>query len=250
MLFLVGTGISFDDLSISALEKCKECTLYIERYTTLVTDEKVRYLSKITGKEIQEVRRADLEENAKKIVESAKRGNIAILVGGDPLTATTHKILFLEARRKGVQVRVLHSSSAISATIGSSGLDFYRFGQVCTIPRWSSNYKPVSFYEVIERNSRDNLHSLILLDYYPERESTLEIGTAIEELEAAEMHYKRGIIRDDTQIFVMQNIALDNEKITITTIGEVGEIEGGMASIILPAKLSEIEEEVTGAMKG
>ncbi len=51
--------------------------------------------------------------------------------------------------------------------MGESGLDFYRFGQICTIPRWSEHYKPVSFYETIETNLTNGHHSILLLDYDP-----------------------------------------------------------------------------------
>ncbi len=249
MLFLVGTGIAYNDISIRAAERCKGCDVYIERYTSLVDDEKVRYLSELFGKKISFLNREDLEEKAKEIVARAASKNIAILVGGDPLTATTHKILFIEAKKQSVGVEVLHSSSAISAITGESGLDFYRFGQVCTIPRWSDRYKPVSFYETIERNLSHNLHSLVLLDYYPEKGSTLSLHDAVNELLAAEEFYKKGIIEGGTKVMTMRNIGLSNQEVKMTTIEEAkAEVASGMFAVIFPAKLSEVEKETIDGM--
>jgi diphthine synthase len=251
MLFLVGTGMSYDDISVRALEICKGCTLYIEKYTSLVDDQKIERLSKLAGKSISVLSREDLEDRASATVSMAKGKDIAILVGGDPLTATTHKILMIEARKQGIKVKVLHSSSAIPAIIGESGLDFYRFGQICTIPRWTDRYKPVSFYETIDRNLSANLHSLVLLDYYPENRSTLPTAEAVKELEAAEASYKKGIIAGATKMFLMQDIGLDSQKITVTDIGAARNMQGsGMAAIIFPARMSAIEEETVKSVTG
>ena len=150
MLFLIGLGLSKDDLTLAALEACKNChRLYLDRHTSRVDRATTDYISDTAGKDISDLARQDMEEGAKVLVSSASGKDIAILCGGDPLMATTHKILLIEAARQGVEVRVIHSNSIITAAIGESGLDFYRFGKVCTIPKWSQSYKPVSFYETI-----------------------------------------------------------------------------------------------------
>ena len=244
MLFLVGTGVSSRDISVAAIEACGKSELYIERYTSLVSRQRIEYLNKLLGKEITELSREDLEEGARGTVAKAAAKDIAILVGGDPLAATTHKILMIEARKQGIEAKVIHASSVVQSAIGESGLDFYRFGQVCTIPRWTDRYKPVSFYETIERNIAANLHSLVLLDYYPEREGTLPVRDAITELFEAEAKYRKGIIADTTTILLMYDVGTDEQKAILTNIGAAkGANEGRMAIIIIPARLSGVEEE-------
>ncbi len=44
-----------------------------------------------------------MEENASDMVKRAATKDIAILVGGDPLMATTHKILYIEAEKQHVK---------------------------------------------------------------------------------------------------------------------------------------------------
>ncbi len=251
MLFLVGTGVSYNDISVQAVETCRNCELYIERYTSLVDDRKVEYLEGLLGRKISTLSREDLEDRAKETVEKANGKDIAILVGGDPLTATTHKILLIEAKKQGVKTKILHSSSAIPAIMGESGLDFYRFGQICTISRWTDSYKPVSFYETIERNMAANLHSLILLDYYPEKGTTLSAQEAVKELEAAENSYKKGIIDGNARIMLVQDIGTDKQKLIMTTMDAAESTKGWqMATIIIPAKLSKIEEETLNSIMG
>lgn len=249
MLFLVGTGLSYDDISVGAIEACRKCNLYFEGYTSMVDNGKIDRLTGLIGKRPKALERAALEEDLGKIILEAKENDVAILTGGDPLTASTHKIAFIEARKQGVEVKVFHSSGILSAAIGESGLDFYRFGQVCTIPRWSSNYKPVSFYETISNNLSRGLHSLVLLDYFPERRGTLDLSDAVIQLEAAEAHYKKGIISAETKLFVMHNISLEGQSVSVKRLSDLRETpEGGMDSIIIPARMSKIEEETVAGM--
>ena len=115
-----------------------------------------------------------------------------MLIGGDPLMATTHKILFIEAKKRNVEVEIVHSNSVLTAAIGESGLDFYRFGAIATIPKWSAHYTPVSFYETLQKNMQNNLHSLLLLDYSQELAASLSIKDSIDILEKAEKQLQIG----------------------------------------------------------
>ncbi|HUY70243.1 MAG TPA: diphthine synthase [Candidatus Baltobacteraceae bacterium] len=250
MLFLVGTGLAKKDISYNAIEICKNCELFVDRYTATIDQEKLDFLAEIIGRRIHELTRSDLEEESKEIVERARHADIAVLVGGDPLIATTHKILFIEAKKRDVPVHVLHASSIASAIIGESGLDFYRFGPICTISRWSEKYKPTSFYETIQRNMQSNLHSLVLLDYDIETAASLSLKDTASILEAAEAKHRQGIITPDTQIFIMHNISIDGEQKRLTTFSEVKGIafKSGMTAIILPGKISDIEREIMGCI--
>ncbi len=60
-------------------------------------------------------------------VAKDKEGSYAFLVVGDAFCATTHSDLFLRAAQIGVEVRVMHNASIISA-VGCCGLQVYRFG--------------------------------------------------------------------------------------------------------------------------
>lgn len=249
MLFLVGIGLSGKDISLRAIEVCKACDLFVDRYTSSIDDKRIEMIENLMGRRVEELSRRDMEDDAKVLVSRASTADMAVLVGGDPLMATTHKILFMEAKRQGVGIGVVHSASILSAAIGESGLDFYRFGQVSTVPKWSEHYSPVSFYEVVRRNKLNGLHSLLLLDYKQELGGSLSVKEAIDTLEEAEREYKSGIIRDDTKIVVLSNVSSEKAERVFTSIARAKELGmDGVSVIIIPAELTDIEKEAVASM--
>lgn len=252
MLYLIGSGIGESDISIGSIEACRRVSkVYYESYTGIIDESKARFLSGKIGKALEGLDRSGLEENSMHVIKEAKSADIAIIFPGDPLIATTHKTIFINAKKENVQVETMHSSSVLSAAIGESGLDFYRFGKVATISRWTDNYKPVSFYESLEVNFSNNLHTLLLLDYIPERGSSMQLGEAARILMEAENHYGKGIIKRSTRVFAMMNLGAKGQKKLYMSMDDMAKAapENGPACIIIPAKLSEIEEEVISSMQ-
>ncbi len=253
MLNMVGTGMSDKGISLDALEACSSCSkIYIDRYTSTISERKLKELERLIGKNATELSRSEMEEKAGRLIEEAARQDIAILTGGDPLIATTHKILFIAAKKRGVTVAVYHSGSIVSAAMGESGLDFYRFGSVITIARWSEHYKPTSFYRTIENNQKANLHTLLLLDYDGRAESSIGIKEAVAALMAAEKENRAGIIRPGSKIIVMSNISQKGSRKRLTSISSALKMpdEKGQAVIIMPAKLTDIEMETIDSIYG
>ncbi len=250
LLYLIGLGLSRGDLPQRALGIIKRCTTYVEEYTSFVEEGYLKEIEKDSGKDIGRLSRGDLEEGAGQLVKEAEEHDVAVLVGGDPLMATTHKILYIEAKRRGVQVEVLHAGSIIAAAMGESGLDFYRFGRVTTIPEWSERYKPVSFYETIERNLANGMHSLVLLDYSESKKSSMDLKAAFEELEAAEAHYRKGVIGDGTKIIVMMDVGHVGGRRTFCTFAEAKKMNFGIgpALVIFPTKITDVEKEVMDSL--
>jgi diphthine synthase len=250
MIFLVGTGLSKGDLTQKAIETCAKGELFLDKYTSKVNGETLTAIKKSTGKVPTTLSRSEMEERAQELVEKAKEKDIVIIVGGDPLIATTHKILFLAARKKGVKVEVVHAGSIFTAAIGESGLDFYKFGKTFTIPKWSDHYKPVSFYETLMKNRSIGAHTLALLDYDSEKESSMAINEALAELESAEKQYGKGLVTDKTEIFVMSNLCQPNETKEYIRFGEAKakNHESGPALLIIPSQLSDIEREIVETM--
>ncbi len=250
MLFLIGLGLSKDDITLAALDACRQCKeLYVDRHTSRLGSATIEYITSATGKRAQDLTRQEMEEGARDLVASASGKDIAILCGGDPLMATTHKILLIEASKQKVETRIVHSNSIITAAIGESGLDFYRFGKVCTIPKWSLNYRPVSFYETIHNNLTNDAHTLILLDYDSKSEATISIKEAMATLEEAEKIYRKGVARDDSYIMILHNISAKDSKLAYVRIREAKEMAlGGMNALIMHSGLSDIEKETMDAL--
>lgn len=62
----------------------------------------------------------------------------------------------------GIEVRVIHNASIMNA-VASCGLQLYNFGQTITVPFWTSEWQPDSFFDKIMHNVKGGLHTLCLL---------------------------------------------------------------------------------------
>lgn len=249
MLLLVGLGLETKDLSVRALEEIKKADqLFLETYTSFIPEDYRKFIQKEAGKKVVPVSRQDLEEKVKETVAKAKNKKIVILIPGDPLIATTHSIILNEAKKQRVGFSVFHSSSVFSAAIGESGLDVYKFGPTVTIPFWFRNYRPTSFLDVLNKNVKNEEHTLILLDIDQKNKRPMEIGEAMEILQNAAAQKREKRVFDNARMIVLANLGRKDQQIKYLGIGEVNgkvkkELKGKVISFILPGRMSFAEEE-------
>jgi diphthine synthase len=245
MLYLIGLGVGERDITETGINAIKASELvFLDSYTAYVDETKLEMVKKLSRNDIKIADRHMLEEGIDSILLMAENKAVSIITNGDPLIATTHKIILIEARKRKIPVKVIHSTSIFSVAIADSGLDFYRFGPVCTIPRWSEHYKPVSFYETILLNYSNGLHSLVLLDYDSEKGNSIRVEEAISIMEKAEAQYKKGIISSDRKIVLLYDSGTENPHVTFSMIRDIKAVWNyKMAAIIIPGRLSDIESE-------
>lgn len=81
---------------------------------------------------------------------------------GDPYGATTHTDLVLRAKEQGIRCEIVHNASILNA-IGCTGLQLYSFGETVSIPFWTEDWRPDSFFDKICANFTRGLHTLCLL---------------------------------------------------------------------------------------
>jgi diphthine synthase len=228
MLILIGSGISFD-LTLSAVDEMKKCDeIFIEMYTNLIEGELVSQLEELIGKEIKVLERGDVE--SKFLIEKAQEKKIALIASGDPLTATTHITLMIDAKTKGIETKVIHNSSIYTAAPGAAGLQIYRFGKTATLVNPRKGYTPTSSLEIIRKNLEMDMHSLVLLDTEPK---PMEANVALEMLS----EFKVAI--------VLSRLGEADQKITYGFVAQLSEEDLGRSpfTIIIPAKLHIVEEE-------
>lgn len=251
MLRLQGIGVD-GYISKEILSGLKKFDIFIDNYTCRIYDNVVEKIEKETGKPVKIVERSSLEEESKNFVSKAKVRDIALFIGGDPLIATTHKILYLESLNQKVEFEICHSSSVFTAAIGESGLDFYRFGAVCTVAEWKLGYKPVSFYEKLEVNFKNNLHTLILFDFDSEKAKSLELNKVLDILTNAEEYYKKGIINKERKLLLMMDLGTKRKRFIFSSATNLYSmnLNYNMACMILPSRLTYLEKEVLEAVCG
>ncbi|MEM5785494.1 MAG: diphthine synthase [Candidatus Aenigmatarchaeota archaeon] len=237
MLILAGLGLGDEkNITIRALELAKqvdEC--FIELYTSK-WEGNIENLEKMINKKIKTLNRSDLEENSQNILELSKDKNILIFIPGDPLLATTHINLLIEAKKRNINTLILHNSSIFSA-IGESGLHIYKFGKCATIP-FTRHLEAVK--NTIYENKSINAHTLLLLDLDFENKRYLTVKNAIEDL----LNYK--IIKNDEKLIVMSKIGSENKKIAYGSISSILNYFNDSdvpAVIIIPSNLHFSEKE-------
>jgi len=164
-LYLVGLGLCDEqDLPLRSVEALKKCEkIFAENYTNFVREGAFARLEKIIGKKVQILPREDVE-GEKIILDACAKGNSALIVPGDPMSATTHNSLLEGAKKREIEVRILHASSIFSAAPGACGLQNYKFGKTATITYWRENFEPTSFLDIIAQNKKIGAHTLCLLD--------------------------------------------------------------------------------------
>ncbi len=185
MLLLVGLGLWDErDISCRGLEIVRRADeVYVEFYTSKLLGTDLRRMEEFFGRRIEELERSDLEENCGWIIDRARERDVVVLVPGDPSIATTHSALMLEAVKRGVEVRVVHSSSIINAVCGLTGLHNYRFGKSATVSYPYAGRVSKTPINVIKQNLSIDAHTILFLDLHPE---PMTVPKAIEILEEAD----------------------------------------------------------------
>ena len=188
VLYMIGLGLGdADDITVKGLKIVQSADLvFLEAYTSVLLDHAAGTTSPPLSDDPQSSSSMDdtavqlqqayqcvpitvadrdlVEQEAEaRILEPARTQNVAFLVVGDPVCATTHTDLWLRCQQLGIPVQTIHNASIMGA-VGSCGLQLYNFGQTVSIPFFDDHWRPVSFYPKIQYNRRGGMHTLCLLD--------------------------------------------------------------------------------------
>ena len=166
-LILIGMGPGkFSSMTIEAKQAAKLCdTLRYEAYTALWPQDELDLLEAECG-EITKVMRPEIE-TPELLLEMAKNSLVGLLVVGDPLQATTHVDLQLQAAEAGIECITFHGISITTIVTGALGLSNYKFGRQTTLTYPYGGWVATSPLEVIAMNMSLGQHTLALLDLDP-----------------------------------------------------------------------------------
>lgn len=234
MLYLIGLGLDLKDLSLRALESIKKCKkVYLETYTTTLPY-KIEKLEQFIKKKIIIANREKIENDLNNFISQAKREDIALLIYGDPLAATTHITILREAKKQKLKVEIIHNISIFNV-LSETGLQLYKFGKTTSLPRWQKGYTPTSFLQVVEENLSIGAHTLILV------EPGLSLKEALEEIKEADSDN----LLQDKELIIASRLGTKNAKIVKGKIKELlkkGKIEEPFC-IIVPGTLHFSEQD-------
>jgi len=237
MLYLVGLGLNVDGISVYGLETVKKCKrVYLENYTVDLPYSTGELGEKL-GKKFLLADREKVE--SLELVDEAEKMDVALLIYGSPLTATTHISLIQECKRLGVRYKIIYNASIFDA-VAETGLQLYKFGKVASMPAWKKSFTPDSFMKIVQENLSMKAHSLILIDI------GLEFQEVLEQLEIASK--KNQVPLKD--LIICQALGTKHRKIIHKTFEELKEYTNIKKPycLIIPSKLHFLEKEVLDEM--
>ena len=248
MLYLIGLGLGWKDLSMKALEALNNSEeVYLETFTS-VADFTPLQLQRLLGKPVHLLDRKQVEEDMVFLDEAAIK-NVALLIYGDPLAATTHQEILLQAKKKNIVTNVIHAPSIFTA-ISETGLSLYRFGKTTSIVIREKGFAPESFFDVLMENQNIDAHTLFLLDLKPHENKFLKIPEAIETLLAINDKRKENMFTKDTLVIGCARLGSEDSLIKSGKASDIMKADFGKPPfcLIVPAKLNHKEEEFINSL--
>ena len=250
-LYIIGLGLHDEkDISIKGLETVRKCDrVYIENYTSLLQCS-MEDLEKLYGKEVIPADRTSSEQGAAKIIAEAKKKNVAFLVVGDPLSATTHVELLAMAKEKGVKAEVIHNASVLTA-IGITGLQLYKFGRTTSIPFIKDHPHLETPYKVLQQNQYLDMHTLFLLDLKPEENRFMTVSEALEIMQGIESRKKENVIKENMLVVGCARVGRTEALIFSGPLEKIKKADFGKPPhcLIIPANLHFVEQEMLSHYK-
>jgi len=245
-LYFIGLGLNDEkDISLKSLEIVKKCdVVYREKYTGKLNASK-EAMEKLYGKKIIYADRELVENEADDtILKQAKDKNVAFLVVGDPMAATTHVDLRLRAHNLGIKTYVFSNASVISA-IGQTGLQVYKFGKTISIPYPNNGQVLDSVYDGLMENLKNGLHTLFLLDIKTESRKYMNIKDAINVLLDLEKKKKKKIFNENTLCIGCARLSSVDQIIKVGSAKKLLKVNFGspVHCLIVPGKMHFLEEE-------
>ena len=270
-LVLIGMGPGkFSSMTIEAKQAALACdSLHYEAYTALWPQDQLDLLESECG-QITKVMRPEIE-SPELLLQLAKGSLVGLLVVGDPLQATTHVDLQLQAAEAGIECITFHGISITTIVTGAIGLSNYKFGRQTTLTYPYGGWVATSPLEVLAQNNHLNLHTLALLDLDPTGAGTgdqrpmqpedavsalmmmftklqdsvdeIQGDSALERMriEACKQYLQTPI--EQRIVVLCSDMGCSNEKIITTTVGQLTQLKGGRLNcLVFPSSLSDVEE--------
>lgn len=226
MLMLIGLGLESWEITVKGLRALKNADeVFYEEYTNPISKDYIAELERETALKFKKLDRSALEEGSGTLIELSKKKNVALIISGDPLSATTHVSIFIDATKAGVKTEVYHAPSIFTA-VADTGLQLYKFGRTVTL----SSKGESSTIDYIRKNLEAGMHTLVLL------EPGLDPHMAIETLSKAGFG----------KLVVVARLGMGDCKIAYGNEDSLEMVEFGPPphSIVVPGPLHFVEQEV------
>ncbi|HII71806.1 TPA: diphthine synthase [Candidatus Woesearchaeota archaeon] len=260
-LYLIGLGLHDEkDITVRGLEIVRRVkAVYLENYTSVLSCS-VERLEDFYGRKVVVLDRDAVEKGPDEMLDQALDGDVAFLVVGDPMGATTHIDLVLRAHEKGVKVEFINNASVLTA-IGVVGLELYKYGKTTSIVFPQEGWVVDTPYDVIRQNQEHGLHTLCLLDIKvsePSKEALrkggsvtasdprfMTVNQAIQALLDIESRRGEKVFTDETLCIGCARLGSPEPFIRVGKAKDLLGVDFGapLHSLIVPGKLHFMEED-------
>jgi len=252
-LAFVGLGLYDEqDVSLKGLTELKSCDqVFAEFYTAKPGEFHQQQFEQLIGKKINILTREETEKGEKIIAAAAKK-HVVFLTVGDPMIATTHVELRLQAIKKGIPTKIIHSSSIATAVPGLLGLQNYKFGRTTTLAYPEKDYFPTSPYNVIYENKKMGLHTLVLLDIQAEKNRYMTAHEGLDLLLRMEEQLNQHLFTPESIACVVARAGSDNPVVAADTLPNLKKKEFGppLHTLVIPGNLHFMEIEALELIAG
>jgi len=223
MLYFIGLGLNSKQLTKEAEFALRESDeIYVEGYTSIYSDGSTVELEKHIGKKFKVLYRNEVEERFKEVIDDATNNIVSFCVFGNITSATTHSSLIQECVEKQIEFKLLPGISIFSVIPMLTGLQEYRFGRTISIVKPIELYQPTSFFEYIQENKKQGLHTLCLLDIKIDKNQKY----FMQPFEAASRLIEIGLEKKEKTVenwncIVVSGACSYNQLVTKTTLGKL-----------------------------
>jgi diphthine synthase len=251
-LSFVGLGLHDEDgITVRGLKEIVDSeVVFAESYTSALSEGAIDRLAKVAGRPIELLTRVQVEDGSM-VLGQARTRKVALLVPGDPMTATTHVDLRLRAAKEGIETVTVHGSSVLTAVPGVLGLQHYKFGRTTTLPFPQEGFSPTSPYDVVAENLARGLHTLVLLDIDSENSRYMTANQGLNLLLDMERRSGKGVITEDMLVCAVARAGSPDCRAAAGKLKELMEMDFGppLHSLVVPGKLHFMEEEAISLLR-
>ena len=248
-LSFVGLGLGAKGITLEGVGEMVDADLvYLVYYSTPHEPQLLKQVQNAIVKSFTIVDRQFVEDGSKILSEAAAK-KVALAVLGDPMVATTHNDLRVRAIRQGIEAKVIHSATVVSADASASGLHSYKFSRTVTVTRESVS-KLAQAYHILHENLLEGAHTLLLLEYDVQAGEGVTPADAMAGLLLAEANFKRGVVGEGTFALVLSRLGREDASMAAGTLAELSKREfgGPPHCLVVPGKLHFTEVEAISAI--
>lgn len=212
MLNIIGIGLrGLESITLGSADVIRTSDeVYLDTYTSILPDGSLDEISRFFNREVIPVGREFIEGESP-IIERSRNLTVSLLVAGDGMSATTHKVLEKTCISIGISVKVYENASILNVIPGRLGLYTYKMGPPVSLPFITDKFFPASVFNKIRRNHSNGMHTIVLLDLKSGR--NIEITQAIGWLLEMENMAGGEKFLDNEHVCIVSRVSQAGEKI-------------------------------------